>query len=134
MPTFSQLTSKHRTKGPRKRYCRTKKLAKCPQKLGSCLKVYTTTPKKPNSAIRKITKVRLSNRKKILACIPGQGHALQIHSTVFVRGGRCRDIPGIQFKLIRGKYDFITSEVIFRSQRRSKYGLKRPKFEETVQV
>jgi len=91
--------------------------------------VYTTSPKKPNSSVRKITKVRLSTGKRILAAIPGQGHSLQQHSTVLVRGGRCRDIPGIHYKLVRGKYDFITSETILRSQKRSKYGLKKPRIE-----
>jgi len=130
MPTFNQLIKVKSTRGLRKKYCRTKKLEHCPQKLGRCVRVYTTSPKKPNSAVRKITKVRLSTGRRILAAIPGQGHSLQQHSTVLVRGGRCRDIPGIHYKLVRGKYDFITSETIFRSQRRSKYGYKKIKSEE----
>jgi len=130
MPTFSQLIKRKGTRGKRKKYCRTKKLERCPQKLGRCVRVYTTSPKKPNSSVRKITKVKLSTGRKILAAIPGQGHALQQHSTVLVRGGRCRDIPGIHFKLVRGKYDFITSENIIRSQKRSKYGYKKLRYEE----
>jgi small subunit ribosomal protein S12 len=131
MPTFHQLSQKKKTRNRalRNKYCRTKRLRSCPQRLGSCVKVFTTSPKKPNSSVRKICKVRLSTGKKIRAAIPGQGHALQQYSTVLVRGGRCRDIPGIHYKLIRGKYDFISAENIHRTQRRSKYGLKKPKFE-----
>lgn len=95
-----------------------------PQKKGVCLRVYTTKPKKPNSAVRKIAKVRFRDLKRnALVCIPGQGHSLGVHSVVLVRGGRVRDIPGVHFKMIRGKYDFTSSEKIVRSRKRSKYGL-----------
>lgn len=96
-----------------------------PQKKGVCLKVYTRTPKKPNSAIRKIAKVRLTNRFEIIAYIPGETHNLQEHSVVLVRGGRVKDLPGVRYHLIRGKYDF--QGLQNRKQRRSKYGTKKNK-------
>jgi len=97
----------------------------CPQKKGVCIKVYTRTPKKPNSAVRKIAKVRLSNRKEVLAYIPGEGHNLQEHSVVLLRGGRTQDLPGLKYKIVRGVYDF--QGVPNRKQSRSKYGAKKQK-------
>lgn len=94
-----------------------------PQKKGVCLKVYTRTPKKPNSAIRKIAKVRLTNKINIIAYIPGEGHNLQEHSVVLVRGGRVKDLPGVRYHLIRGKYDF--QGLLNRRKKRSKYGTKK---------
>jgi small subunit ribosomal protein S12 len=96
-----------------------------PQRKGVCLKVYTQTPKKPNSAIRKIAKVRLTNKINVIAYIPGEGHNLQEHSVVLVRGGRVKDLPGVRYHLIRGKYDF--QGLLNRSQKRSKYGTKKKK-------
>lgn len=123
MPTFNQLVhNSQRLK--RKRFSRRKALDLCPQKKGVCLKVYTTSPKKPNSATRKVVKVSLTNNKKIIAYIPGIGHQLQQHSTVLIRGGRTQDLPGLRFKIIRGKFD--STPVEFRKTRRSKYGIKRP--------
>lgn len=97
----------------------------CPQKKGVCLKILIRTPKKPNSALRKTARVRLSNSKKVIAYIPGEGHTLQEYSTVLLRGGRVRDLPGVKYKLIRGKYDFLGLKN--RSTSRSKYGTKRIK-------
>lgn len=123
MVTLNQLIKNPRKKV--KNYCRTKFLFKCPQKKGICMKVYTTKPKKPHSAIRKVAKVYIiSKRKYVISAIPGQAHNLSIHSNVLVRGGRVRDLPGIHSKLIRNKLDFTGSEVIIRKRRRSKYGLK----------
>jgi small subunit ribosomal protein S12 len=93
-----------------------------PQKKGVCLRVYTRTPKKPNSAIRKVAKIRLSNRMQIIAYIPGEGHNLQEHSVVLVRGGRVKDLPGVKYKVVRGVYDF--KGVVNRKSARSKYGVK----------
>jgi len=100
-------------------------LKSCPQKRGVCTRVYTSTPKKPNSALRKIARVRLSNKMEVTAYIPGEGHNLQEHSIVLIRGGRVKDLPGVRYHLIRGALD--TSGVDGRTQRRSKYGAKRPK-------
>jgi small subunit ribosomal protein S12 len=96
-----------------------------PFKKGVCLKVFTTTPKKPNSALRKVARVRLSNGMEVTAYIPGEGHNLQEHSIVLVRGGRVKDLPGVRYHIVRGKYD--TSGVENRKQQRSKYGAKKPK-------
>ncbi len=96
-----------------------------PQKRGVCTRVYTTTPKKPNSALRKVARVRLTNRQEVTAYIPGEGHNLQEHSIVLIRGGRVKDLPGVRYHIIRGTLD--TSGVDDRTQRRSKYGTKRPK-------
>lgn len=104
---------------------RKKALQQCPQKFGVCSKVYTTTPKKPNSGIRKVAKIRLSNRRQIIAHIPGIGHNLQEHFCVLVRGGRVRDIPGVQYRVMRGLYD--CKPVYERVSSRSKYGVKRKK-------
>lgn len=98
-------------------------LGGCPQKKGVCLKVYIVTPKKPNSALRKVARVRLSNRKRVTVYIPGEGHNLQQYSTVLMRGGRVKDLPGIKYHLVRGKYDFVG--IKGRKVSRSKYGTKK---------
>ena len=123
MATINQLVRK-----PRKR--KVKKtdvpaLQACPQRRGVCTRVYTTTPKKPNSAMRKVARVRLTNGKEVNAYIPGEGHNLQEHSIVLVRGGRVKDLPGVRYHIVRGALD--TAGVEGRLQRRSKYGAKRPK-------
>ncbi|MCC7140138.1 MAG: 30S ribosomal protein S12 [Planctomycetes bacterium] len=123
MPTINQLIRK----GRRKMRSRSKSpvLECCPQKRGVCLVVKTTTPKKPNSALRKIARVRLSNGREITAYIPGEGHNLQEHSIVLVRGGRVRDLPGVRYHIIRGTMD--SAGVDGRKQQRSKYGVKKGK-------
>lgn len=123
MPTINQLVRKGRTKAANK--SKSVALTSCPQRRGVCTKVYTTTPKKPNSAMRKVAKVRLTNKEEIIAYIPGEGHNLQEHSIVLVRGGRVKDLPGVRYHIIRGALD--TAGVDGRRQRRSKYGAKRPK-------
>lgn len=123
MPTTNQLVRKGRTKLKIK--TKVPALESCPQKRGVCLQVKTMTPKKPNSALRKIARVRLSNGKEVTAYIPGEGHNLQEHSIVLVRGGRVRDLPGVRYHVIRGHLD--TAGVDGRKQGRSKYGAKRPK-------
>jgi len=100
-------------------------LAACPQKRGVCTRVYTTTPKKPNSALRKVARIRLSNSQEVTAYVPGEGHNLQEHSIVLIRGGRVKDLPGVRYHIIRGTLD--TQGVQSRRQGRSKYGAKRPK-------
>jgi small subunit ribosomal protein S12 len=123
MPTINQLlkrkriASKIRNKVPA--------LENCPQKRGVCVKVYTTTPKKPNSALRKVARVRLSNGHEVIAYIPGEGHNLQEHSVVLLRGGRVKDLPGVRYHILRGNLD--TQGVSTRKQQRSKYGAKKPK-------
>lgn len=123
MPTINQLVRKSRkvilskNKAPA--------LDSCPQKRGVCTRVYTTTPKKPNSALRKVARVRLSNNIEVSAYIPGEGHNLQEHSIVLIRGGRVKDLPGVRYHIIRGTLD--TSGVEDRRQGRSKYGAKKPK-------
>ena len=123
MPTISQLVRKgrtvinSRTKSPA--------LARCPQKRGVCVRVYTSTPKKPNSALRKVARVRLTNGIEVTTYIPGVGHNLQEHSIVMIRGGRVKDLPGVRYHVIRGTLDAIGVEG--RRQSRSKYGAKRPK-------
>ncbi|KLN58909.1 MAG: 30S ribosomal protein S12 [Halopseudomonas aestusnigri] len=123
MPTINQLIRKPR-KAP---FQRTKvpALEACPQKRGVCTRVYTTTPKKPNSALRKVARVRLTNGFEVTSYIPGEGHNLQEHSVVMIRGGRVKDLPGVRYHVIRGTLD--TQGVKDRRQRRSKYGAKRPK-------
>jgi small subunit ribosomal protein S12 len=123
MPTISQLVRK----GRKRVHTKSKRpdLQGCPQKRGVCLQVMTRTPKKPNSALRKVAKVRLSNGREIIVYIPGEGHNLQEHLTVLVRGGRVRDLPGVRYHIIRGKLDATGVEARRRS--RSKYGAKRPK-------
>lgn len=120
MPTINQLVRKNR-KIPRK-FSKSPVLDQCPQKRGVCLNVRTMTPKKPNSALRKITRVRLSNGKEVTVYIPGEGHNLQEHSIVLVRGGRVRDLPGVRYQVIRGTLD--TQGVKNRKQARSRYGAK----------
>ena len=123
MPTINQLIRK-----PRKRIIEKSKvpaLNASPQKRGVCTRVYTTTPKKPNSAMRKVARVRLTNGKEVNAYIPGEGHNLQEHSIVLVRGGRVKDLPGVRYHIVRGALD--TAGVEGRLQRRSKYGGKKPK-------
>ena len=109
----------------KKKLKRSPALEKSPQKKGVCLKVFTRTPKKPNSALRKVARLRLSTKKKITAYIPGDGHTLQEYSTVLMRGGRVKDLPGVKYHLIRGKFDFLGLKN--RKQARSKYGTKKPK-------
>ena len=123
MPTINQLVRKGRQK--MKSRSKSPVLDSCPQKRGVCLVVKTQTPKKPNSALRKIARVRLSNGKEITCYIPGEGHNLQEHSVVLVRGGRVRDLPGVRYHVLRGVLD--TQGVKDRRQSRSKYGAKRPK-------
>ncbi len=123
MPTINQLVRKGRKQV--KRRSKAPVLDACPQKRGVCLQVKTMTPKKPNSALRKVARVRLSNGKEVTVYIPGEGHNLQEHSIVLVRGGRVRDLPGVRYHVIRGTLD--ASGVEDRRQSRSKYGTKRPK-------
>ena len=123
MPTINQLVRKGRQKV--KNRSKSPVLDKSPQKRGVCLVVKTQTPKKPNSALRKVARVRLSNGKEITAYIPGEGHNLQEHSVVLVRGGRVRDLPGVRYHIIRGTLD--ATGVDARTMGRSKYGAKRPK-------
>ncbi len=123
MPTISQLIRKgrmslqNRSKSPA--------LHECPQRRGVCTRVFTTTPKKPNSALRKVARVRLTNHMEVNAYIPGEGHNLQEHSIVLIRGGRVKDVPGVRYHIIRGALD--TQGVSGRKRARSKYGVKRPK-------
>ena len=123
MPTLNQLVRN----GRKRVFGKTKApaLNNCAQKRGVCTRVYTTTPKKPNSALRKIARVRLTNGIEVTAYIPGEGHQLQEHSVVLVRGGRVKDLPGVRYHIVRGSLD--TSGVVDRKQGRSKYGAKRPK-------
>ena len=123
MPTIQQLVRKGRTVIEEK--SKSRALDSCPQRRGVCVRVYTTTPKKPNSAMRKVARVRLTNTKEVNAYIPGEGHNLQEHSIVLVRGGRVKDLPGVRYHIVRGTLD--TAGVNGRTQRRSKYGAKRPK-------
>ena len=123
MPTINQLIRNER-KAILKRK-KTPALQACPQRRGVCTRVYTTTPKKPNSALRKVARVRLTNGYEVTAYIPGEGHNLQEHSVVMIRGGRVKDLPGVRYHIIRGVLD--TQGVKNRKQRRSKYGAKRPK-------
>ena len=123
MPTIQQLVRKGRTKLKKK--SKSIALNSCPQKRGVCVRVYTTTPKKPNSAMRKVARVRLTNDKEVNAYIPGEGHNLQEHSIVLVRGGRVKDLPGVRYHIVRGALD--TAGVEGRTQKRSKYGAKKPK-------
>ena len=123
MPTVNQLIRKPRI-APVKRN-KVPAMQQCPQKRGVCTRVYTTTPKKPNSALRKVAKVRLTNGFEVIGYIPGEGHNLQEHSVVMIRGGRVKDLPGVRYHIVRGVLD--TPRVQNRKQRRSKYGAKRPK-------
>ena len=121
MPTINQLCSKVRK--PRSSLIKGPALEKCPQKKGVCLRVFTRTPKKPNSALRKVARVRLSNKKNVVAYIPGEGHTLQEYSIVLMRGGRVKDLPGVKYHLVRGKFDFLGQRT--RKTSRSKYGTKK---------
>ncbi len=123
MPTISQLVRKGRKKLRKKE--KAPALEQCPQRRGVCVTVYTTTPKKPNSALRKVARVRLTNGIEVTSYIPGVGHNLQEHSVVLIRGGRIKDLPGVRYHMIRGVLD--TAGVSDRRQGRSKYGTKRPK-------
>ena len=123
MPTINQLVRNPRSSPPLRN--KVPALAGAPQKRGVCTRVYTTTPKKPNSALRKVARVRLTNGYEVTSYIPGEGHNLQEHSVVLIRGGRVKDLPGVRYHIIRGTLD--TQGVSARRQRRSKYGAKRPK-------
>ena len=123
MPTVNQLIRKPRGTKPKRN--KVPALQQCPQKRAVCTRVYTTTPKKPNSALRKVAKVRLTNQREVISYIPGEGHNLQEHSVVLIRGGRVKDLPGVRYHIIRGVLD--TQGVKDRRQSRSKYGAKRPK-------
>lgn len=123
MPTINQLVRQGRE--AQKKKSTAPALKGCPQKRGVCTRVYTTTPKKPNSALRKVARVRLTNQIEVTAYIPGIGHNLQEHSVVLIRGGRVKDLPGVRYHIIRGTLD--ASGVANRKQARSKYGAKRPK-------
>ena len=123
MPTISQLIRKGRKSQVNRGLSRA--LQKCPQRRGVCTRVFTTTPKKPNSALRKVARVRLTNHIEVNAYIPGEGHNLQEHSIVLIRGGRVKDVPGVRYHIIRGSLD--TQGVEERKRGRSKYGVKKPK-------
>lgn len=123
MPTINQLVRKGRKQ--QKSKSDSPALDACPQRRGVCTRVYTTTPKKPNSALRKVARVRLTNQIEVTAYIPGEGHNLQEHSIVLIRGGRIKDLPGVRYHVVRGTLD--TQGVEDRRQSRSKYGTKRPK-------
>lgn len=123
MPTINQLIKKGRNTIPKRRTAPA--LQNCPQKRGVCVRVFTTTPKKPNSALRKVARVRLTNGMEVTTYIPGIGHNLQEHSVVLIRGGRVKDLPGVRYHVVRGVLD--TQGVQDRRQGRSKYGAKRPK-------
>nr|AOC61509.1 ribosomal protein S12 [Rhexinema sarcinoideum] len=120
MPTVAQYLKK--TRKPKNHRLKVKALHQCPQKRGICLKVYTTTPKKPNSGLRKVAKIKLTNGRKIIAQIPGIGHNLHEHSSVMIRAGRVRDIPGVKYRVLRGLLD--CKPVTGRKTSRSKYGVK----------
>ena len=120
MPTIQQLVRKGRKVIEYK--SKSRALDACPQKRGVCTKVYTTTPKKPNSALRKVAKVRLTSKYTVITYIPGEGHTLQEHSIVLVRGGRVQDLPGVKYHIVRGKYDLLG--ILKRKTSRSKYGTK----------
>jgi len=125
MPTRNQLLNKKSAR--KKKISRKKKpaLMECPQRKGVCFRVYTRTPKKPNSALRKVAKIRLTNSREVIASIPGEGHNLQEHSVVLIRGGRVKDLPGVKYRVVRGTLDL--QGVINRKQARSKYGTKKRK-------
>ena len=123
MPTINQLVRHGREAEVTK--SKSPAMQNCPQRRGVCTRVYTTTPKKPNSALRKVAKVRLTNGFEVIGYIPGEGHNLQEHSVVMIRGGRVKDLPGVRYHILRGVLD--TQGVKNRKQRRSKYGAKRPK-------
>ncbi|MEQ9620288.1 MAG: 30S ribosomal protein S12 [Deltaproteobacteria bacterium] len=123
MPTISQLVRDGRKRAKKK--SKAPALQNCPQKRGVCVRVYTTTPKKPNSALRKVARIRLTNGVEVTGYIPGEGHTLQEHSVILVRGGRVKDLPGVRYHIVRGTLD--STGVSNRRQGRSKYGAKKPK-------
>ena len=123
MPTISQLVREGRKRAKKK--SKAPALQNCPQKRGVCVRVYTTTPKKPNSALRKVARIRLTNGIEVTGYIPGEGHTLQEHSVILVRGGRVKDLPGVRYHIVRGTLD--SAGVDSRRQSRSKYGAKKPK-------
>jgi small subunit ribosomal protein S12 len=123
VPTISQLVRDGRKRAKKK--SKSPALQKCPQKRGVCVRVYTTTPKKPNSALRKVARIRLTNGIEVTGYIPGEGHTLQEHSVILVRGGRVKDLPGVRYHIVRGTLD--STGVESRRQSRSKYGAKKPK-------
>lgn len=123
MPTVNQLVRKPRAKVVKRN--KVPALQACPQKRGVCIRVYTTTPKKPNSALRKVARIRLTNGHEVIGYIPGEGHNLQEHSVVLIRGGRVKDLPGVRYHILRGTLD--TQGVKDRKKGRSKYGAKKPK-------
>lgn len=126
MSTINQLLMNQKSlRKPKKKINKTPALQKCPQRRGVCLRVYTKTPKKPNSALRKVAKVRLTNSIEIIAYIPGEGHNIQEHSVIMVRGGRVKDLPGVKYRMIRGILDL--QGIKNRRQSRSQYGAKKPK-------
>lgn len=122
MTTLNQLFLKKQKRIKKKKKCKTPALKRCPQRKGICLKVYTKTPKKPNSALRKVAKIRLTSLYTVISYIPGIGHTLQEHSIVLIRGGRVPDLPGVKYHMIRGKYDLLG--IFKRKTSRSKYGTK----------
>lgn len=122
MPTWQQLIKSPRIRRIKKQ--RRPGLLECPQRKGTCLRAYTQTPRKPNSALRKVARILLTNRNKVTAFIPGETHNVQKHTTVLVRGGRTKDLPGLKYKVVRGKYDVVG--VPNRESSRSKYGVKKP--------
>ena len=130
MPTINQLIRHGRVKPINK--TKVPAMQSCPQKRGVCTRVYTTTPKKPNSALRKVARVRLTNGFEVTSYIPGEGHNLQEHSVVMIRGGRVKDLPGVRYHVIRGNLD--TQGVADRRQRRSKYGAKRPLHDKSISL
>ena len=123
MPTISQLVRDGRKRAKKK--SKAPALQNCPQKRGVCVRIYTTTPKKPNSALRKVARIRLTNGIEVTGYIPGEGHTLQEHSVILVRGGRVKDLPGVRYHIVRGTLD--STGVDDRRQGRSKYGAKKPK-------
>ncbi len=126
MPTINQLLVNQKNKRIlKKKINKTPALRECPQKRGVCLRVYTKTPKKPNSALRKVAKVRLTNSVEVIAYIPGEGHNIQEHSVILIRGGRVKDLPGVKYRMIRGVLDL--QGITKRRQSRSLYGAKKPK-------
>ena len=125
MPTINQLLGKNSTRIKKKSKIKKPALSGCPQRQGICTRVYTRPPKKPNSALRKIAKITLTNSAKVIVSIPGEGHNLQEHSMVLIRGGRVKDLPGVKYRIIRGVLDL--QSVVERKQGRSKYGTKKKK-------
>jgi len=134
MPTLTQLAIKSKGRQRKHHKDQTKALAGAPQRRGVAIKVYTTSPKKPNSAVRKVAKVRLSTGRKVIVGIPGQGHNVRINTPVWVRGGRLNDVPGVRYKIMRGKAGVNTEENILRVRRRSKYMLKKSDIERFRQM